>query len=49
MCLYDLVSRNACFAFKAVNILCEQLEETPFLVEETDEGMGDGRTIFAWI
>jgi hypothetical protein len=49
MCLYDLVSWDAGLALQTVDVLGEQLEEQPFLVQQTYEGMGDGRSVVAGV
>lgn len=47
MCFDDLVPRYASLALKTVDVLCEELEQQPLLMQEADEGVSYGRSVSA--
>ena len=47
--LDDLVARDAGFSLEAVDVLGEELQQQPLLVQQVDERMRDGRSVFPWI
>lgn len=49
MCLDNLVARYPCFTLQAINILGEEFEQKPLLVQQVYEGVRNCRPVLAGI
>lgn len=49
MCLNDPIAWDACLALQAVDVLGEELEQEPLLVQQVYERVCDCRAIFAGV